>query len=143
MRARVIVVDDDEVSRRGLGEILADHPAIEVGGVLSHHAALTWDGNWHDVDVVIVDAGDERRLDDHCPGVEVVEHVRRAAGTHFPVIIAITGQFFDDAVRSRMREADADFLYHRSEVQDSASLYAAVLHPDAARVGGSDMSVRR
>ena len=56
MRTRVIVVDDDGVSRRGLGALLADHPAIEVEGMLSRHGALTWDGNWRQVDVVIIDA---------------------------------------------------------------------------------------
>jgi CheY-like chemotaxis protein len=135
VRTRVIVVDDDDISRRGLGELLADHPALDVGGVLSLHAALEWDGHWHDVDVVIVDAAEKGRLDDHGAGVAVVEHVRRMAARHTPVIIVVTGHFFDDAVRRRMREADADFIYHRSEVQDTASLYAAILHPDAARAG--------
>jgi CheY-like chemotaxis protein len=132
---RVVVVDDDDISQRGLGELLADHPAIDVAALLSHDGALEWEGNWHDIDVVIVDAADERRHDDHFAGVAVVEHVRRSSGEHPPVIIVVTGHFFDDAVRRRMREADADFFYHRSEVQDTASLYAAVLHPDSARMG--------
>ena len=139
MRTRVVVVDDDDISLRGLGELLADHPAIEVAALLSHDAALQWDGSWDDVDVAIVDAADERRADDHFAGVAVVEHVRRISGTHAPVIIVVTGHFFDDAVRRRMREAEADFFYHRSEVQDTASLYAAVLHPDAARMGVPDV----
>jgi hypothetical protein len=63
----------------------------------------------------------------------VVEHVRQVAGGRTPVIIVVTGQFFADGVRRRMREAEADFIYHRAEVQDSASLYGAVLHPEAAR----------
>jgi DNA-binding NarL/FixJ family response regulator len=141
VRTRVIIVDNDDISRRGLGELLADHPAIDVGAVLSHDAALAWDGSWQKVDVVIVDATDEGRGDDGPAGVAVVKHVRRRAGPHTPVIIAITGQFFDDAVRRRMREADADFIYHRSEVQDTDSLYAAVLSLDGARTPGVDQSV--
>ncbi len=135
----MVIVDDDDISRRGLGELLADHPAIDVAALLSHDAALAWEGRWDDVDVVIVDAADERRSDDHFVGVTVVEHVRRVSGVRAPVVIVVTGHFFDDAVRRRMREAEADFFYHRSEVQDTDSLYAAVLHPDGARAGVPDV----
>ena len=107
--------------------------------LLTHDTALEWDGSWPDVDVVIVDAADERRTDDHFAGVAVVEHVRRMAGTPTPMIIVVTGHFFDDAVRRRMREANADFFYHRSEVQDTTSLYAAVLQPNTARMGVPDV----
>jgi CheY-like chemotaxis protein len=139
VRTRVVVVDDDDISRRGLGELLADHPSIDVAALLSHDTALAWEGNWQEVDVAIIDAADERRADDHFAGVAVVEHVRRMSPTPAPLIIVVTGHFFDDAVRRRMREADADFFYHRSEVQDTASLYAAVLQPDAARQGVPDV----
>jgi DNA-binding NarL/FixJ family response regulator len=141
VRTRVVIVDNDDISRRGLGALLADHPAIDVGGMLSHDAAMAWE-SWHDVDVVIVDATDERRGDDDPAGVAVVKRVRQMAGSPTPVIIAISGHIFDDAVRRRMREADADFFYHRSEVQDTASLYAAVLSLDGARTPGADQSDR-
>jgi carotenoid cleavage dioxygenase-like enzyme len=39
----------------------------------------------------------------------------------------------DDAVRRRMREARADFFYHRSEMAEAGALRAAVLRPDRAR----------
>ncbi|MCQ0016606.1 hypothetical protein [Actinomadura madurae] len=45
----------------------------------------------------------------------------------------MTGHFFDDAVRRRMREARADFFYHRSDMADAEALRAAVLRPDLAR----------
>ncbi len=135
MRTRVVVVDDDDISRRGLGELLADHPEIEVTDVLSHDAAMTWNGDWSATDVVIVDAADERRTDDQFAGVGVVQHVRRMTPGTDVLIIVITGHFFDDAVRRRMREAQADFFYHRSEVQEADALYAAVLCPGAARSG--------
>jgi hypothetical protein len=48
-------------------------------------------------------------------------------------VIVLTGHFFDDAVRRRMREAEADFFYHRSELQESADLYRAILQPELAR----------
>jgi CheY-like chemotaxis protein len=139
VRTRVVVVDDDDVSRRGLGELLADHAEIDVVGMFSHDGALNWTGSWSTVDVVIVDAADERRTDDHFPGVAVVEQVRRVSAGRSPIILVVTGHFFDDAVRRRMREADADFFYHRSELQDTAALHAAVLRPEAARVGVPDV----
>jgi hypothetical protein len=51
------------------------------------------------------------------------------------LVLVLTGHFFDDAVRRRMREAQADFFYHRSELQDAADLYRAILQPDEARRG--------
>jgi DNA-binding NtrC family response regulator len=139
VRTRVVVVDDDDISRRGFGEILADHGDIDVVGMFSHDDALRWTGSWSTVDVVIVDAADERRTDDHFAGVAVVERVRQMSSDRAPVVIVVTGHFFDDAVRRRMREADADFFYHRSELQDTVALCAAVLRPDAARVGVPDV----
>ncbi len=128
-----MVVDDDDLSRRGIAELLADRPEIEVVGALTHVEALLRPG-WDLVDVVIVDAADERRDDDQFPGVGVVEAIRAGGGNDVTVVV-ITGHFFDDAIRRRMREAGADFFYNRIEVQDSAVLYQAVLEPDELRRG--------
>jgi CheY-like chemotaxis protein len=135
MRKRVVVVDDDDISRRGLTELLADRPEIEVAGSLVHDDALEWDGEWNSVDIAIVDAADSRREDDHFPGVGVVDHIRRRRSREQTMVIVLTGHFFDDAVRRRMREAQADFFYHRSELQESADLYRAILHPERERFG--------
>jgi DNA-binding NarL/FixJ family response regulator len=43
MRKRVVVVDDDDISRRGLTELLADRPELIVAGSLVHDEALEWD----------------------------------------------------------------------------------------------------
>ena len=131
---RVVVVDDDDVSRRGLASILTDHPDIEVVDTLTHDTAAVRDG-WDDVDVAIIDAADERRAEDHFPGVAVVEAIRRQEASRKILVIVITGHFFDDAVRRRMREANADFFYHRSEIQTASALYDAVLHPERFRKG--------
>ncbi len=135
MSTRVIVVDDDDIIRRGSGEVLADHPDIEVTALLTHKEALQW-SDWSLPDVVIVDAADERESTDQFPGVGVVERIRRGDGDRQPLIVVITGHFFDDAVRRRMREARADFFYHRSEVQDAGALHAAVLQSGVGRDGG-------
>jgi CheY-like chemotaxis protein len=135
MRKRVVVIDDDDISRRGLTELLADRPELEVAGSLVHDDALEWDTEWDTIDIAIVDAADSRRTDDHFPGVGVVDHIRRRRSSDQTMVIVLTGHFFDDAVRRRMREARADFFYHRSELQESADLYEAILHPEKARSG--------
>jgi CheY-like chemotaxis protein len=138
MRKRVVVVDDDDISRRGLAELLSDRPEIEVVGSLVHSDALEWASEWDSVDTALVDAADSRRDDDHFPGVGVVDHIRRRRNRTETMVIVLTGHFFDDAVRRRMREAEADFFYHRSELQDSADLYKAILHPELSRSGVPD-----
>jgi DNA-binding NarL/FixJ family response regulator len=135
MTTRVAVVDDDDVTRRGLVELLDDQPEIEVTGALSHVEALAWEQQWTEVDVAIVDACDERQVGDQFPGVEVVGRIRRFSGSHRTTIVVRTGQFFDDAVRRRMGEAHADYFFHRSELQDVKDLRDVVLHPERFRAG--------
>jgi DNA-binding NarL/FixJ family response regulator len=138
MRKRVVVVDDDDISRRGLAELLADRPEIEVAASFVHASALEWDSEWDTIDIAIVDAADSRRIDDHFPGVAVVDHIRRRRSSDQTMVVVLTGHFFDDAVRRRMREAQADFFYHRSELQESGDLYRAILNPEQARAGVPD-----
>jgi CheY-like chemotaxis protein len=135
MRKSVVVVDDDKISRRGIAELLADRPEIEVVGALDHDQALAWDLQWNQVDVALVDASDDRREDDQFPGVGVVEHIRQRRAPHQTVVIVLTGHFFDDAVRRRMREARADYFYRRSDLDFGTALEDAVIHPDRARAG--------
>jgi DNA-binding NarL/FixJ family response regulator len=138
VQKRVVVVDDDDISRRGLVELLAERPELEVAGSMVHDDALEWDAEWDTIDIALVDAADCRRNDDHFPGVGVVDHIRRRRSREETTVIVLTGHFFDDAVRRRMREAQADFFYHRSELQESADLYRAILHPEQARAGVPD-----
>lgn len=130
---RVVVVDDDDINRRGMASLLAEDASIDVVASLTHAEALDTPSTWDGVDVMLIDAADERNRADHFPGVAVVEEVRRHRQRDQTVIVVITGQFFDDAVRRRMREARADFYYHRTEVGEARSLRDAVLHPEAHR----------
>ncbi len=121
----MVVVDDDDVTRRGIAELLADRPELDVLVSLTHDQALghpRWDG----VDIALIDAGDPRKIEDQFPGVDVVESIRTRGGESTTVVI-ITGHFFDDACRRRMREAGADFYYNRIDLLDAAALYEAVL----------------
>jgi CheY-like chemotaxis protein len=130
---RVVVVDDDAINRRGIASLLAEDPSVDVVACLTHTEALERPERWDSVDVVLVDAADERNRDDHFPGVAVVEAVRRRRPRPRIVILVVTGHFFDDAVRRRMREAQADFYYHRADLADASALRDAVLHPDTHR----------
>ena len=53
-------------------------------------------------------------------------------------MVVVTGHFFDDAVRRRMREAHADLFFHRTEVQDADRLVEIVLDPERWRQGVPD-----
>ncbi|GLY86613.1 hypothetical protein [Actinoallomurus iriomotensis] len=128
---RVVVVDDDAVNRHGMAALLSASDRITLAGAYDHDEALTVDDVWSEADVAIVDAADHRRTTDQFPGVAVVEHIRRHAQRL--TVIVVTGHFFDDAVRRRMREARADFFYHRADMADAEALYDAVLHPESAR----------
>jgi hypothetical protein len=72
--------------------------------------------------VVVVDAADERREDDQFPGVGVIEQIRKTPSSTETTILVLTGHYFHPALRRRMREAQADFFYHRSELQSAAAL---------------------
>ena len=130
---RVVIVEDDDINRLGMTGLLSACDEIEVVAALSHQEAMRRDARWEDVDVVLVDAADERAQVDQFPGVAVVQLVRRHRAPHQTTVVVITGHFFDDALRRRMREARADFLYHRSELADGRALYDVVLHPESHR----------
>ncbi|MFD0691088.1 response regulator transcription factor [Actinomadura fibrosa] len=129
----VAVVDDDDINRYGMTHLLEAVPGVRVTASLDHDGALAAEDVWAGTDVAIVDAADHRRSGDQFPGVAVVEHLRRLRPPGRLTVIVVTGHFFDDAVRRRMREAKADFFYHRADMADARALREAVLHPDRAR----------
>ncbi len=131
---RVVIVDDNEITRAGSVRLLESEPGIDVVAAMDHATALDWDREWCGVDVIVVDAADESRDGDQFPGVEVVCHVRTRACDTRPIVIVLTGHFLDDALRRRMWEADADFFYSRTEVASGDALRAVVLDPDQARL---------
>lgn len=129
---RVVVVDDDAVNRNGMAALLSASEEIRLVAALDHDDALAVTNIWAETDVAVVDAADHRRSCDQFPGVAVVEHAKQHGPAKLTVIV-VTGHFFDDAVRRRMREARADFFYHRADMADVNALYDAVLRPEAVR----------
>lgn len=130
---RVAVVDDDAVTRAGTTALLATSSRIEVVLTCSHADAIQMVPDWPDVDVLIVDAADDRDLVDHFPGARLVQKLRALDHGGNLIVIVVTGHFLDDALRLRMREVRADFFYSRLDLRSEDALVQAVLEPDAAR----------
>ncbi len=134
MLKHVVIVDDDELWRTKIASSLAESDEIAITATATHDVAVNWAEEWNGVDVAVVDAGVIRRLDDHFPGVGVVRRIRECRGDTILVVV-VTGHYFDDALKWRMREAGADFFYHRADVQEPQALFHAVAHPERARGG--------
>ena len=107
---------------------------------VDHGEALTWgEADWQGLDAVVVDAArpfdDENRYreSDHFPGVAVVSRAREFRPDL--LIIVVTGRFFEDGLRRRMKEAGADFFYFRDHLRAPEHLQRAVLEPEACRAG--------
>lgn len=130
----VVIVDDDDWSRAGLTAIFGADARLDLRAALTHDEALTSDDWISSAEVVIVDAADDRRTDDQFPGVGVVEKIRAQPGRQ-PTVIVVTGYFWDAAVRKRMREAGADLIYYRPEIQEAARIREIVLHPEREQHG--------
>jgi CheY-like chemotaxis protein len=134
---RTVVVDDDDLSRRGIVALLASDGRFEVTADFTHDVALASPG-WEVADLVVVDAADTRREDDHFIGVQVVERVRATRPSEATTVVVITGHFFDDALRWRMREAGADLFFYRRDVQDANVLLGLLADPDHPLSGVPD-----
>lgn len=130
---RVVVVDNDDVNRSGLAVVLGASQRITVVAAITHQEATDSRALWHDADVMIIDPADHRQDGDQFPGVAVVRQVRAIRPSGDLIIIVITGHFFDDALRRRMREARADYYYHRGDVADATRLRGIVLGAGRAR----------
>jgi DNA-binding NarL/FixJ family response regulator len=127
---RVVIVDDDDINRRGMVSVLNDASEIEVVAALTHVEAMHGSMRWNVADAVLVDAADERRDDDHFPGVQVVEEIRRSSLTRRPTVIVVSEHYYDDALRRRMHEARPDYFHHRTHLYDGEALRRVVLHPE-------------
>jgi len=137
---RVADIDDNQNTRRGDVASLAENPLIVIVADAPHDDALAWGADrWLELDVVVVDAArpydnsDRPRLDDHFPGVKVVDRARTCNPDL--LLVVLTGHFTNDALRRRMSEAGADFFHHRGRVVTAVQLQQVVLQPDVYRAG--------
>lgn len=128
-RRTVVLVDDNRLTLDGYAETLRNHPHIDLMAAIGHDDALAPERLWSNIDVVVLDAADEDKRGDQYPGVRVVRHIRANEGEIRPTIIVVTGHFFDDGLRHRMAEADADFFFLRPEIRTSEKLIDIVLNP--------------
>lgn len=132
---RVVLVDDNSFTLAGYADALRSHPAITLVAAIDHRTALDESMEWVGIDVVLLDAADESRAGDQFPGVRVVRHIRSVEDPTRSTIIVVTGHFFDDGLRRRMAEADADFFFLRPEIRSSDKLFDIVLNSDCYRRG--------
>jgi hypothetical protein len=143
-RHRVAVVDDNAISLNGDVAALTAHPRIEVVAAVPHDEALGWtEAEWAGLDAVVIDAArpfdEENRYieGDHFPGVSVAARARELRPDL--LIIVVTGRFFEDGLRRRMKEAGADFFYFRDHLRTPEHLHRAVLDPDSTTAGVPDV----
>lgn len=130
---RVVIVDDNEITRTGCEQLLARSPDLEIRAAVDHSTATEWVVEWDDVDVVLVDAAAEQESGDQFPGVAVARAVRARRRRDQTIVVVLTGHYLDDALRRRMSEVEADFFYSRTEMTSGDQLAAVLLDPDHAR----------
>jgi hypothetical protein len=143
-RLRIAVIDDNQITLNGDVAALAAHPLIDVVAAVDHDEAIRWTTpEWSRLDAILVDAArpfndDNRYRDgDHYPGVEVVTRAREFRPEL--LVIVLTGRFFEDGLRRRMKEAGADFFYFRDHLRTPELLHQAVLEPDTRSAGVPDV----
>ena len=127
-------MDDNELTRRGLADTLAEHAGIEVAGSINHVEAREWTRRWENVDIVLLDAADPYASGDQFPGVRTVYEVRAHERNHV-IVVVVTGQYLHSGLRRRMWEAGADYFYYREHLRQPDTLYEVVLHPRPEEAG--------
>ena len=94
---------------------------------------MTWGDEWSGVDLVFIDAADERRVGDQFPGVAVVRRIRAECPTAGPLLVVVTGHTLHDGLKYRMAQAKADLFFYRSDLVTADELIDVVLHPERYR----------
>ena len=131
---RVVIVDNDPVTRGGLSAILDGFSEIELVRSVDHDTALSFTEEWDAIDVAIVDASDSRRREgDQFPGVAVVQSARTRRAPGDLTLVVLTGQALHQGLQRRMWEAGADFFYPRDEGMTESELAGVVLRPEEKR----------
>jgi DNA-binding NarL/FixJ family response regulator len=113
-----VVVDDHELFRRGIGEMLHERGVRVVGSVPTAEQVLEQIDAW-EPDVVLMDLG--------LPGMSGVEAIRRLGGTHpqIPVVVLSALADEDDLMAAILAGASGYVLKSASIDDVVASLHAA------------------
>lgn len=127
---RVVVIDDDHWKRTAMAQELDADPRIGVVGIIDQDEAILWPRErWNDVDVAIVDVFDENAPSeigtDVFSGISALDRLRDLPVRTF----AITPHCQHPLIQLRIHQAQADWLYHRWEVNDPDRLVSALLDP--------------
>lgn len=127
---RVVVVDDDHWKRTAMAQELDSDPRIDVIDVIDQHQAVEWPlERWEGIDVAIVDVFDENAPaeigTDVFSGISALDRLRDLPVRTF----AITPHCQHPLIQLRIFQAEADWLYHRWEVNDPERLVSALIEP--------------
>jgi len=130
----VVLKDLDDVSLDPtlLHSTVGVRPRLGFVSTFTHGDAVNLGDAWSRVGMA--DAADERIEHDQFLVVPVVEEIRRHRTSEHMVVLVLTGHDLHAALRRRIREARADFLYHSSELQDTGEVLRTVLRPEQARI---------
>jgi len=140
---RVVVLDDDELLRRGECSAFREADDFELVGCAATSEAVTWTEQWEDVDVVVVDAYDPRHGFDRFVGVEVVDHLRSLDLPTQPEVFVVGVQSDNPYLTVRLAEAGADHVHRREGIRSAAELLDAVRHPDPGRRPDAELACSR
>jgi CheY-like chemotaxis protein len=130
---RVVVVDDHELMAASLAGPLGAYPDVEVRAI-GFTEAESWDAEWQQVDVALLDAADPGHGEDHYPGVRLARRIRAAAGPRITIAI-VTSRYTDDALRARLvrlGSSGADYLFDRDDLRSADELHRFVVDPSTS-----------
>ncbi|MEQ1785443.1 MAG: hypothetical protein ABL966_00195 [Acidimicrobiales bacterium] len=126
---RVVLVEDDEWSRRGLRDGLADLDSFDPIFALSHAEATASGPEWHRAELTLVGAEGGSDRFDRFTGVRVVQEIRAHCTRRENVVVVLAGGAPNPLLHLRAAEAGADHVIRREDVPDLAHLEAALLRP--------------
>jgi DNA-binding NarL/FixJ family response regulator len=126
----VAVIENNELVRRGQCSAFSEADDFELVTCASLDASVCWTTEWSGIDLVVLDPFDCHQVFDRFAGVSVVEAIRAQRLDPGPLVLVVSGVADNPYLIARMAEAGADFLYHRTSLEDARSLRYAARHPD-------------
>ena len=107
---RVIIVDDHAIVRRGVRQIVAEHPGIEVVAEAGDYAELTAFLRDHDCDVVLLDIA--------LPGKNGIEILKSLRERHPKIRVLMFSTYPEDQYAVRALKAGASGYVNKSSAPE-------------------------
>jgi DNA-binding NarL/FixJ family response regulator len=123
MTIRVLIADDQAISRQGLRMILESAPGIEVVGEAVDGLDAIEQARWREPDVVLMDI--------RMPGLDGLEATRRLRGVEHLEVVIITTFDLDEYVIEALRNGAVGFLVKDAPPERIIEAVEAVARGDA------------